>query len=116
VKRSTRALPATAPLSFAPAIAEQIDGIVDLGQSWESGGVTEPHYDILTLDAISATASDAHAEKRRAENAFVLENDGNRLPPSVKAALNADASPTQRGGGLALALCSCGGRCECGSG
>ncbi|MBV8754571.1 MAG: hypothetical protein JO328_17055 [Hyphomicrobiales bacterium] len=86
------------------AIAEQIDGIVDLGQRWESGGgVTEPRYDILTLDAISATASDAHQEKRRAENAFILANDGDRLPPSVKAALKADPSPTQRGGGLALA-------------
>lgn len=89
----------------AYAIAEQIDGIVDLGQTYRSPEADiEPRYDILTLDPITATAADANDTKVKETNADTIRNHGTQMPPMVKAALD-DKNPAQthRGGGLALA-------------
>lgn len=80
------------------AVAEQIDGIVDLGQRWGA----EPRYEVITLDPVVATAAEDQKAKRAAENQHTLENTTG-LAPRVQDALREDQKGTQRGGGLALA-------------
>ncbi|HYD69915.1 hypothetical protein [Azospirillum sp.] len=48
------------------AIAEQIDGMVDLGQESACPDGREPRFDIVTLDSITAIASDENEERARA--------------------------------------------------
>jgi hypothetical protein len=87
----------------ALAIAEQIDGLVDLGQRWKtSDGDFEPRYDIVTLDPIAAIASYDNATRIAGENALTLFEHGDKLPVVAKSALQDSQNPTQRGGGLAL--------------
>ncbi|MFO1116549.1 MAG: hypothetical protein U1E28_12750 [Beijerinckiaceae bacterium] len=79
------------------AVFGQIDGIVDLGQAWES----EQRYNILSLDPVTAIGGDDATEKRRAEDKKTLETEKNLLP-EVRAQLAGPRQATQRGGGLAL--------------
>lgn len=48
------------------AIAEQLDTLVDLGQTATCQGAREPRFDVVTLDAINATVSDYYYERSRA--------------------------------------------------
>lgn len=82
----------------ALAVAEQIDGIVDLGQRWKD----ECRYEVITLDPIVAIAAEDQKIKRDAENARTLKSSRG-LPVYVQAALGEDQKGTHRGGGLALA-------------
>jgi hypothetical protein len=88
------------------AVAEQIDGLIDLGQQAECSGGSEPRFDILTLDAITSTAADVHFEQTRAQNQTILQRVNardERLPPETVADINDQRRATLRTGGLALA-------------
>ncbi|WP_426418097.1 hypothetical protein [Bradyrhizobium genosp. A] len=90
----------------ALAIAEQIDGLVDLGQQARCDGDVEPRFDVLTLDAITATAADIHLETVRTQQVTVKrrhDKDGERLPPDVVDEGADLRRATLRTGGLALA-------------
>jgi hypothetical protein len=80
------------------AVFGQIDGIVDLGQSYQS----EQRYNIISLDPVTAIGGEDATEKRRAEDKKTLDNE-KRLLPEVRAQLAVPKQATQRGGGLALA-------------
>ncbi|RWP58626.1 hypothetical protein [Mesorhizobium sp.] len=87
------------------AVAEQIDGLVDLGQKIELGGQVERRYDIMTLDPVTATGAEYNRKYSRAEIQQALDDQGGKLPPKIKgelSQLNAPQNATQRGGGLAL--------------
>ncbi|MDX1124783.1 hypothetical protein GOL24_10755 [Sinorhizobium medicae] len=87
------------------AVAEQIDGIVDLGQKVEVGDRAERRYDIMTLDPVTATAAEYNRKYSRAEIQLALGPEPSPLPPKIKeelSELNAPQNATQRGGGLAL--------------
>ncbi|WP_316166834.1 MULTISPECIES: hypothetical protein [unclassified Bradyrhizobium] len=84
------------------AIAEQIDGIVDLGQAAACDGAREPRFDIVTLDSITLTAGDLNYERARSLRASArLKNQGD-LPIGL---LDDERTPergTLRTSGLAL--------------
>ncbi|MFO1100738.1 MAG: hypothetical protein U1E81_21395 [Xanthobacteraceae bacterium] len=86
------------------AFAEQIDGLIDLGQQVtdDASGNSEPRYDIVTLDPITATAAYGNSLASQDEYQKALV-DNAKLPPQVRADLQDPKSATQRGGGLALA-------------
>jgi hypothetical protein len=83
------------------AIAEQIDGIVDLGQRLTGTKGDEYRYDILTLDPITTVAREDNEERMKAESAVIVA--AGSLPPNIAADLRSLQQATQRGGGLALA-------------
>jgi hypothetical protein len=88
------------------AIAEQIDSLVDLGQWAQCDGQVEPRFDILTLDAITATAADIHLETVRAQQVTVQKRynkNGEKLPPDIIEESKQLRRATLRTGGLALA-------------
>ena len=87
-------------------LAEQIDGLIDLGQKAECGASTEPRFDILTLDAITSTAADMHFEQSKAQDAVAMSRakaSGDKLPAEALDELSAQRRATLRTGGLALA-------------
>jgi hypothetical protein len=87
------------------AIAEQIDGIVDLAQQVECRNGTEPRFDVLTLDAVTATAADLSYERGRAVRGQAIRNSAQDLPPEIVAEHDEKTEPrraTLRTGGLAL--------------
>lgn len=83
------------------AIAEQIDGIVDLGQRLTGTRGDEYRYDILTLDPVTTVAREDNEDRMNAEKADIVA--AGSLPPNVAADLSSLQQATQRGGGLALA-------------
>ncbi|UVC18017.1 hypothetical protein [Mesorhizobium onobrychidis] len=79
------------------AVAEQVDGIVDLGQRWGA----EHRYEVITLDPVVATAAEDQKVKRAEENRHTLDNTKG-LSKQLHKALEEDQKGTHRGGGLAL--------------
>lgn len=90
----------------AAAVAEQIDGLVDLGQKIKSkSGDDEHRFDIMTLDPVTATAAEYNRKYSLAEIKQSLKSNENILPRKIKDELNDLNRPknaTHRGGGLAL--------------
>lgn len=84
------------------AIAEQIDGIVDLGQCVKDESISVPRYDILTLDAITATGAAYNAWQQGFQRAYEIKKSG-ALPARLARELSELKAATQRGAGLALA-------------
>ncbi|MBR1300654.1 hypothetical protein [Bradyrhizobium sp. AUGA SZCCT0042] len=87
------------------AIAEQIDGMVDLGQAHSFNGKIEKRYEILTIDSVAATAAEYDRVRRRSENRNTLKQYGSTLTPASTEFLETSGDPslrTHRGGGLAL--------------
>lgn len=84
------------------AIAEQIDGMVHLGQSATCAGAREPRFDIVTLDSITSIAGDQNFERSRSLRAAAIAKHKDELPPELLAEQATQDRGTLRTGGLAL--------------
>jgi hypothetical protein len=87
------------------AVAEQIDGMVDLGQSLVDGdGNKVPRYDVMTMDAVTTTAAEYNRVLTDRENQNTLNTTA--VPQKIRRVFDNTEDPknaTQRSGGLVLA-------------
>ena len=82
----------------ALALAEQIDGLVDLGQKRTCSEGSAPRFDIMTLDAITAVAADV---RYNLSQALAVEARSSVGEPAATPAARLERN-TLRSGGLAL--------------
>lgn len=88
------------------ALVDQTDGIVNLGQTvTDTKKGSEPRYDIVLLDAISATAAEYDRRLTINENQATLKIAGQLMPGAAGflATAGDPSKRTLRGGGFALA-------------